>query len=284
MPLAGGPIRELHTTAPGDQIGSRANDGRYLAWIEIGVFGAKEMAWRLFATDLADAHGEVWQVDSGPGTLPWIPIEGPPVAISAGWLAYARYVADGTDWRNELVVLDLGSRVAKTVADERISSDGHITAIVLEGDSLLWTRRMFAPTPPQPSTALFEASVSSGTQTRSEIPQSLFQIGRDGDTLVATTAQQVLVRRAGGSFETLASTSGIPMSLVAVAGRAYWVDTGTMRPVSASLVSPSPAELDTAYTLLIFSDGKTVAWWTRPDVVPGQRIDHFYVNWIPAPP
>ncbi len=285
MPLAGGPIRELHTTAPGDQIGTRANDGRYLAWVEVGVFGVKPLDWRLFAVDTADPDGKAREVDFGGQPDEWGSAEGPPIALSGGRLAYARYVAEGSDWRNELVLVDLASGSAKTVSTGSVSTDGHITAVVIDGDTLIWARRKFAPSPQEQrqGTWLHELSLSTGAETRSDVQESLFEIASEGGTLVATTAGRVLMRRPGGKFENIFYSPSIPMGLAVAGGRAYWVDTGTNRPVFARLAAPAPTEFDTAYTLLVFTDGKTLTWGTRAEIVAGQPARHF-IKWMPVPP
>lgn len=280
MPLAGGAVRELHTTAPGQQIGRVAHDGRYLAWVEVGVFGASPLAWSLFAIDLDDPGAAPWEVDSGPGDLPWLPVQGPPLALADGMLVYSHYLPEGDDWRNELVVVDLARSTSATAGSGLISADGHITAVAVNGDSFAWVRRKMGVNPPSTDSTLFEASRTSFASPVTTVAGvSLFEIVlADRSAIVATVADGLLVRDTGATqFERLSSSAGIPMHLSVVGDRAYWVDTGAVRPMSLSLGSRTPSALDDEDALMVFVDGQTVAWWTK-------RGDQFLVSWIEVRP
>lgn len=268
MPLAGGAVRELHATEPGRQIGRVAHDGRYLAWVEVGVFGASPLSWSLFAVDLDVPGAAPLEVDSGPGDLPWLPVQGPPLSVTAGRLVYSRYVPEGGDWRNELLVAGLAGGASEVVDSGLIADAGHITAIAATGDSFAWVRRKMGVTPPPADSTLFEASFASfAAPATTLVNASLFEIAlAERSVVVATVADGLLIRGPGSAgFEGLTVSTGIPMYLSVAGDRAYWVDTGSLRPMALSLGAATPSTLDDEETLMVFDDDGMVAWWTKRD-------------------
>jgi hypothetical protein len=286
MSLADGSIREIHTAGAGGQMGTRANDGHYVEWVEIGVFGAQELSWTLFAVDLAQPSPEPWEVDSGPGTVAWLPVDGPPIALANGRLAYARYSPGGADWQNEVVLVELATRSKSVISSApvsgtRASPEGHLLSIAASDSRVVWARR--ASPGDGSATVLFEYSLASKTESRTTVAAEVSQLAVAGPRLFGATRGGVVEIGANGALDQFAS-GGAATSLAVCGDDAYWVDPGKLRPMTRSLAPSSPSELDTAYTLLVFCDNARVAWWVRLDASPGERADNFWLRWLARGP
>lgn len=265
-------LTTLKVLPVGDQLGPRANDGRFVAWAEVGTFGVKETRWTIQLLDLDS--GAIEQVDALPAELePPASGYGPPLALDGGRLLFTSLVADGSDVRQELRLRDLSSGDESVLADVLLSK-GQIMQVAMSGDHVLFLE---SPAGDEPGTVYAIDLQQPGLE-----PDALIEDARSA----AISGPRVLVWKTDGLYagqigelEQVYDSNAPQVDLALIPSGGVWVDQGIHRAMmldAAGTVRP----LSSVYTSRVMTDGTFLVWLEAPELGEGKRAEQFYLVWI----
>lgn len=261
MDLDSGEVTSFRKLPAGEQISDPDNDGRFLAWAEVGIMGVAEMRWRVMVMDLES--GEVEEIDALPEDVdPPGSGYGTPLAVDGGRLVYGALIADGTETVQELRLRDLASGVESVIQSQPLS-EALVSDVSLSGDSLLTVQREATVTDEavyRPY-ALNLADLAAGRQQLARVANRT-SIASDGQ-IIATLPNGIAAGRLGGELEQVYTCGAVPFDPTAIPGGGFWVDPVKHRALALN-PDGSVGELSPEYTLRVFSDGDVVAWLESP--------------------
>lgn len=274
--LQTGQIEEFRELDPGEQVGETANDGRFVVWTELGVFGVREARWKLWALDRQT--GRLWTIDEDQGLEAARPLYGIPVSVRNGMLVYARLVSSEASRSFEIQMVSLADGVQRRIA----AVDGTtqlIPSVALVNADVLWVVR--TPTAGRPSDAMLMLTPVTGAPG-----ETLLSSGYSGR--IAAGAGAIIASWSSGVW---AGNPGTPLKQVVPLGTAsyvgiteqhfLWVDQAAHRAYVKRASGGAEILVSETYTQNVLVNDSVALWVTTPalDTAGGVGVDH-YILWL----
>ena len=274
--LQTGQIEEFRELDPGEQVGETANDGRFVVWTELGVFGVREARWKLWALDRQT--GRLWTIDEDQGLEAARPLYGIPVSVRNGTLVYARLVSSEASRSFEIQMVSLADGVQRRIA----AVDGTtqlIPSVALVNADVLWVVR--TPTAGRPSDAMLMLTPVTGAPG-----ETLLSSGYSGR--IAAGAGAIIASWSSGVW---AGNPGTPLKQVVPLGTAsyvgiteqhfLWVDQAAHRAYVKRASGGAEILVSETYTQNVLVNDSVALWVTTPalDTAGGVGVDH-YILWL----